>query len=166
MKHLAPSIAGIVLAAGMAFAQPGIVTAGGDDGDVVDVIMDKQIYGRGEPIVVMAKYTNVGNEFHYFSNGGCDTTVSAYMQVWTAVEGASPARLVFSSKLNVVDPCASSEVAPHSAAVLAYTTIPASVPLTRGLYRVRLTFSAKEGPPVSTSRPTINTVAQTVFQVR
>ena len=157
MRHMGQAIAGTVLAVGMVFAQPGLAMATHFDGDVVDVITDKQTYNRSEPIRVMAKYTNVGNESQLLalpSPGGLDVRV--IVRRVGAVSGEPNA---FYGSLTLVNQNFNAgAVEEHSSVMIAQTTIPAYT-LPADLYEVDLIFnlSAATNPPtlILSARPWI-----------
>ena len=133
MKNVGKAIAGTVLAVGMVFAQPGVAMASHYDGDVTEVITDKETYYRSEPIRVMAKYTNQwGTAQGFFS-----LDVRVAVRRVGALEGEPNA---FYGPLTQVNPNFNSGVVEaHSAVILAQTTIPA-YRLQAGLYEVDLVF--------------------------
>ncbi|HBQ38420.1 MAG TPA: hypothetical protein DD714_05415 [Candidatus Omnitrophica bacterium] len=113
-------------------------------GDVVEAVTDKETYFTYEPIRVMAKYTNVGDDINSFKTYVSTTREGTLLWVSFRKFGETADRSSQYLTLIPVDPGVNVPAVGHSADVVAATTIPA-YGLAPGLYAVKLELKQSRG---------------------
>lgn len=154
-------IAGMMLITGLsALTSTSAMGASHFDGDSVEVTTDKAIYAKSQPVVVLLKYTNVGNESQLLDLGPGTFDARVYVND-ASKEGDQH---IFSGTMGQINKSLHAGlVEAHSSKTIAGIRIPANT-LPAGYHEIFVIFNLSSA--TTTPTPLLQARPSTVIEVR